>query len=304
MVKCPFKLNFDDLKDLGPTGFLETPMVYDINGYDILFAALPYECDETAKPGSRNGSAYFRRDIFGFGFCDQGLDIDMAHSVKSGDCGDLIIDDSSKAAAEECIYTAEKAIASTGACSFMIGGDDKTSYGQIKACYEKYGKMAVIHFGGSVCSALVRVAEEDMCDNASSLEVGIRNGMSQYGGRLEKLGIDVLTASDMDYMKFSDVGSAIKKNVSGKPVFVIFDMNFYDPAFVTSAARPYAGGFASHEVVEIMETGLVGLDIKGISVCGMLDYNDPGETSLNNLAECAGKLYAVAAYNIASEREL
>ena len=68
--------------------------------------------------------------------------------------------------------------------------------------------------------------------------------------------------------------------------------------------RPYAGGFASHEVVEIMETGLVGLDIKGISVCGMLDYNDPGETSLNNLAECAGKLYAVAAYNIASEREL
>lgn len=53
-----------------------------------------------------------------------------------------------------------------------------------------------------------------------------------------------------------------------------------------------------------METGLVGLDIKGISVCGMLDYNDPGETSLNNLAECAGKLYAVAAYNIASEREL
>ena len=93
-------------------------------------------------------------------------------------------------------------------------------------------------------------------------------------------------------------------NSSGKPVFVIFDMNFYDPAFVTSAARPYAGGFASHEVVEIMETGLVGLDIKGISVCGMLDYNDPGETSLNNLAECAGKLYAVAAYNIASEREL
>lgn len=78
-------------------------------------------------------------------------------------------------------------------------------------------------------------------------------------------------------------------------------MNFYDPAFVTSAARPYAGGFASHEVVEIMETGLVGLDIKGISLCGMLDYNDPGETSLNNLAECAGKLYAVAAYNIASE---
>ena len=228
----------------------------------------------------------------------------MAHSVKSGDCGDLIIDDSSKAAAEKCIYTAEKAIASTGACSFMIGGDDKTSYGQIKACYEKYGKMAVIHFGGSVSSALVRVAEEDMCDNASSLEVGIRNGMSQYGGRLEKLGIDVLTASDMDYMKFSDVGSAIKKNVSGKPVFVIFDMNFYDPAFVTSAARPYAGGFASHEVVEIMETWLVGLDIKGISVCGMLDYNDPGETSLNNLAECAGKLYAVAAYNIASEREL
>ena len=123
MVKCPFKLNFDDLKDLGPTGFLETPMVDDINGYDILFAALPYECDETAKPGSRNGSAYFRRDIFGFGFCDQGLDIDMAHSVKSGDCGDLIIDDSSKAAAGKCIYTAEKAIASTGACSFMIGGD-------------------------------------------------------------------------------------------------------------------------------------------------------------------------------------
>ena len=179
MVKCPFKLNFDDLKDLGPTGFLETPMVDDINGYDILFAALPYECDETAKPGSRKGSAYFRRDIFGFGFCDQGLDIDMAHSVKSGDCGDLIIDDSSKAAAEECIYTAEKAIASTGACSFMIGGDDKTSYGQIKACYEKYGKMAVIHFGGSVSSALVRVAEEDMCDNASSLEVGIRHGMSK-----------------------------------------------------------------------------------------------------------------------------
>ena len=30
MVKCPFKLNFDDLKDLGPTGFLETPMVDDI----------------------------------------------------------------------------------------------------------------------------------------------------------------------------------------------------------------------------------------------------------------------------------
>lgn len=302
MVKCPFKLNFDDLNG-GPTGYLETPMVEDIDGYDILFAALPYECDETAKPGARKGASYFRRDIFGFGFCDQGLDIDMAHSVKSGDCGDLIIDASSKEAAEKCIFDAETAIVSTGACSFIIGGDDKTSYAQIKACCEKYGKMAVVHFGGSVSSALVRAAEEGLCDNASCVEVGVRNGFAQYGAQLEKLGVNVLTASDIDYMKLSDVGAMIKEKTSVKPVFMIFDMNFYDPAFVTSAARPYAGGFASHETVEIMETGLVGLDIKGIAVCGMLDYNDPGETSLNNLAECAGKLYAVAAYNIASQKE-
>ena len=50
MVKCPFKLNFDDLRDLGPTGFLETPMVDDINGYDILFAALPLSLIHISEP--------------------------------------------------------------------------------------------------------------------------------------------------------------------------------------------------------------------------------------------------------------
>ncbi|WP_294474396.1 arginase family protein [uncultured Ruminococcus sp.] len=303
MVKCPFKMDFAKYMSDGPSGFMRIPVVDDINGYDILFAALPYECDSSAKPGSRNGAAYFRRDLFGFGFCDQGLDIDMAQSVKSGDCGDLVIDSSSEEAAEKSIFTAAQTMLSTGACSYMIGGDDKTAYAQIKACYEKFGKTAVIHFGGSISSALVRAAEEGMCLNDASIEVGIRNGFCEYGEKLAALGIKAVTASDIDYMPLEDVGALIKEKTAGKPVFVIFDVNFFDPAFVTSAAKPYAGGFTAYETVAIIESALVGLDIKSISLCGMLDYNDPGETSLNNMAEAASKLYAIAAFNIATAKE-
>lgn len=302
MVKCPFKIDFGSFGD-GPSGFFGLPLVSDLSGYDLIFSAIPYECDDTAKPGAKEGSRYFRRDHFGYGFCDQGLDIDMAHSIKGADCGNLVIDSSSKKAAAECIRSAVGTIISTDAVCYTIGGDDMTAYPQIKALYEKYGKIAVIHFGGSVSTSLMMAVSDGMCENSACIEVGIRNGMAQYSEDIEKYGINVIKASDFDYMKHDAIGAKIKEIVGSKPAAVIFDVNFFDPAYVTSAAKPYPGGMAAHETVTVFESGLVGLDIKAISVCGMLDYNDPGETSLNNMAEAASKLYAVAAYNIASAKE-
>ncbi len=302
MVKCPFKIDFGSLGD-GPSGYFGTPIATDISGYDLIFAAIPYECDDTAKPGSKKGSQYFRRDHFGFGFCDQGLDIDMAHSIKAADCGDLVIDSSSKENAAESIRSAVETIISTDAVCFTIGGDDMTAYPQIKAAYEKYGKLSVIHFGGTVSTSLMKAVSEGMCENSSCVEVGIRNGMSQYSSDIEKYGINVIKASDFDYMKLTDIGEKVKEIVGNKPAVVLFDVNFYDPAYVTSAAKPYPGGMSAYETVAVFESGLVGLSIKSMMVYGMLDYNDPGETSLNNMAEAACKLYAVAAYNIASEKD-
>lgn len=63
MVKCPFKIDFGSFGD-GPSGFFGVPIATDISGYDLIFAAVPYECDDTAKPGSKKGSKYFRRDSF------------------------------------------------------------------------------------------------------------------------------------------------------------------------------------------------------------------------------------------------
>lgn len=298
MVKCPFKFDFSSLMTDEPKGFLGIPLKSDISGSDLVFAALPCELDRSAKPGAAKGAAYLRRDLFGFGLCDQGLDIDMSASINACDCGNLMIDNSSDEAVENSVYEAQKAVLSAGAAAFFIGGDDMTAYPQIKACAEQYGKISVVHMGGEISSALMRAAKEGLIDAKHSVEVGVRNGFAEYGKDLTEQGITVITAADANYITMSAICEKIKQTVGDNRVIFLFDVNFFDPAFVTAAAKPYPGGFSSYETVMVMENALVGLDIKSAAAYGMLDYNDAGETSLNNFAEAVSKIYAVLALNI------
>lgn len=299
MVKCPEVINFEDLS-MEESSVWGLPFVEDLKGYEFLFATLPYEHDDTAKPGSKKAGFYFRRGLFGYGMCDQVLDIDMLNSVKGGDCGDISCDNTTFETASKDIERSVSEMIKEGAAAFVFGGDDDTAYAQIKACYEKYGKMAVVSFGGELSKTVKSACENGIACAESSIVLGARSGYASKKEMVDKLGITAINASEMSYLSFEDIGDKVKKIVKDMPVIILYDVNFMDPACVPAAAKPYPGGFNAYETMTIFEESLVGIDTKAAAVFGMTDYNDPGEVSANNVGESTAKLYAVLAYNIAS----
>ncbi len=246
----------------------------------VLFGA-PFDGTTTFRPGTRFAAEVMRMESYGLETYSPYLDRDMEdYSIFDG--GDLELAFGNKEKALETIEDAVKTILTDGKRPFMIGGEHLVSLPAIKACYEKYPDLHVIHFDAHTDlredymgeplshSSVIRRAWDFLGDGRIN-QFGIRSGLrEEFKWAAE--GHTNLTKFNLDGLKET------VESLKGKPVYLTIDLDVLDPSVFPGTGTPEPGGISFHdlqEAIKMMET----LDIIGLDVVELAPHYDQSGAS-------------------------
>ncbi|MBI2996365.1 MAG: agmatinase family protein [Candidatus Melainabacteria bacterium] len=161
----------------------------------------------------------------------------------------------------------------SGCLPILIGGEHSLSYGAIKAVYDLYPDISVVHFGAHL--DLKESLQGNKYTNKCTIKQ-IYNLMPdlkivQVGTRLVSLeeknwleennpNIDIFFAKDKNRWTVADLLTNLTKNV-----YVSFNLNFLDTSIMPSVQRPEPGGLSWNQAIDIMKNictfkEIVGMD--------------------------------------------
>ena len=244
----------------------------------VLFGA-PFDSTTSFRPGARFGSSAIRHESFGIETYSPYQDKDLLDR-KVFDCGDLELSFGLPEEALKDIEEQTRTILNDGKLPLMIGGEHLVTYGAVKAVFEKYPDLQIIHFdahadlrddylGAKLSHACVLRRCFDLVGDNKIHQFCIRSG-----DREEFLFAKEHT--DMHKFSFdglSEVCEELQKN--NTPVYFTIDLDCLDPSLFCGTGTPEAGGVNFKEllsaILTVSKTNIVGCDINELAP--MLDQS-------------------------------
>ncbi len=238
----------------------------------VLFGA-PFDSTTSFRPGARFGSAAIRHESFGIETYSPYQDKDLT-DIKVFDCGDLELCFGSPEMALKDIEDLARKIVSDGKLPVMLGGEHLVTFPAVKAVFEKYPKMHIIHFdahadlrddylGAKLSHACVMRRCYELLGDGKIHQFCIRSG-----DREEFRFADEHT--DMHKFSFDGLKELVEELVSDKiPVYFTIDMDCLDPSVFCGTGTPEAGGVNFKEllsaILEVSKTNIVGADLNELA---------------------------------------
>ena len=244
----------------------------------VLFGA-PFDSTTSFRPGARFGSAAIRHESFGIETYSPYQDKDLT-DIKVFDCGDLELCFGSPEAALNDIEEQTRGILNDGKLPIMLGGEHLVTLGAVRAVFEKYPKMHIIHFdahadlrddylGANLSHACVIRRCHDLVGDGKIHQFCIRSG-----DREEFRFADGHT--DMHKFNFDGLAELVAELEGNKtPVYFTIDLDCLDPSVFCGTGTPEAGGVNFTEllsaIIEVSRTEIVGADVNELAP--MLDQS-------------------------------
>ena len=240
---------------------------------DIVLFGAPFDSTTSFRPGARFGSAAIRHESFGIETYSPYQDKDLLDK-KVFDSGDLELSFGSPDAALADIEAQSKKILDDGKLPILIGGEHLVTLGSVRAVFEKYPDMHIIHFD----------AHADLRDDYLGVNLShacvLRRCYDLVGdGRIHQFCIrsgdrdEFLFAKDhTDMHKFTfdgldEVVSELAKN--NTPVYFTIDLDCLDPSVFCGTGTPEAGGVSFMDllnaILKVSKTNIVGADINELA---------------------------------------
>lgn len=232
----------------------------------VLFGS-PFDGTTSFRPGTRFASNIMRSESYGLETYSPYLDKDL-EDIKSFDAGDLEFPFGNTQKVLDEIYDFTSNILKDDKTPIMIGGEHLVSLGSIKAVYEKYNDMYLIHFdahtdlrddylGEPLSHASVIKRCWDFIGDDKIYQFGIRSG--------EKAEFE-WAKEHTNLTKFSCEGlKEAVKTIGDKPVYITIDLDILDPSIFSGTGTPEPGGITFNEMMEAIKTmkslNIVGADI-------------------------------------------
>lgn len=267
----------------------ETP-----NNSEWIMIGVPFDGTCSFRPGTRFApeqirvasrgietySPYFNKDLEDISFYDAGeIDLPFGNTQRVLDM----------------VYDAAREVLAAGKKYFGIGGEHLVSYPAIKAYYEKYPDLYVVHFDAhtdlrdeylgeplSHSTVIKKVADLIGFDNLS--QIGIRSGEAYEFELMKKHNTLVKSAED-----FRDILSGIK----GRPVFITLDLDVLDPSLLPGTGTPEVGGFSFCELMSYFKV-LADSNIVGMDMLELSPFLDTSANSTVAAAKVAREMLCVA----------
>ncbi|GBL50362.1 agmatinase [Candidozyma auris] len=209
------------------------------------------------------------------------------------DCGDVPMTPFDNRIALNQLYRGERAIhahsGKKGATRVItMGGDHTITLMALRAAYEKYGKLAVLHFdshidtwnpkvlGGGITdymslnhgTFLHYAAEQGYLAKDHCLHLGIRAPYvdNKYDEKHDReCGFDLFTARDIDSIGTKGIVDKVKSVVGNMPVYISVDIDVLDPSHAPGTGTMEVGGWTTRELLTILDS-LDGLHVVGADV--------------------------------------
>ena len=251
--KFAFSSDNDDLKE---------------NSFGII--GVPFDSTTSYHSGARSGPIVVREASFGFEKYNTVFNKDLIATFY--DFGDVNVVPGNCEKTCEIVQDTVNELIDLNIKPIIIGGEHSASIGAIRAVYEKYGKLTVIHLDAhrdlafrfigekySHATVMRRVHET----GAGLVQVGIRSSSADEEEFVKSV-YNIQTFKNKDVHKHMDAIEYYLTNIDG-PIYISVDMDVVDPAFAPSVGNPTPGGLFISEVETIIETlshkNVVGLDV-------------------------------------------
>ena len=269
----------------GINTFLKAPFVEDVRtcgAYDVAVLGAPHDSGTTYRPGTRFGPQGMRRISALYGTYSFELGVDLRESITICDLGDVFTIPGNIEKTFDQISKAVAHVYASGALPVVLGGDHSIGYPTVRGVAEHLrGNLGIIHFDRHVDTQETDLDERMHTTpwyHATDIpNVPARNlvQLGIGGWQAPRRGVKVCRERETTIMTVTDcvemgldaaADNALDVAWEGsEAVWLSFDVDCLDAAFVPGTGWPEPGGFLPREVLKLVqrvaERGLAGIEI-------------------------------------------
>ena len=266
----------------GPLTFMGAPYSHDLTGAKAAVLGMPFDCGtHLLRVGSRQGPAAIREQSrLVRPYNPELSDYHPVERLGLIDCGDVRVVPGRIADAFEKIEAATRVLVDAGVIPVTMGGDGSVSLPQMRALSARHGPLAVVHIDShtdtmrftpgdeyNAGTQFTHAALEKRVDPAAVFHIGIRGSTYQQGGfdYVRSFGYQIVTFNDLMRRGIPAMLEQLQRELRGRPVYLCYDMDSFDPSCAPGVATPSWGGLSAREGIELVR-GLAGLDIVAVDV--------------------------------------
>lgn len=258
----------------------------------ISLLGIPFDANSSFLQGAAQAPKFIREALHCGStnlWTEDGFDLGSPNFLQ--DAGDLdLTEDAGPAFA--AIETAVRGTMESGKPLICLGGDHSITYPILKGFHSRFHDLTVLHFDAhpdlydqldgnrfSHACPMARIMEEKLARRL--IQVGIRTITGHQLEQARRFGVEVITMRNLH--RFAEL------KLEG-PVFISFDIDVLDPAFVPGISHYEPGGMSVREVLEYIQglrVPIVGAD--------MVEYNPDRDHQNQTAMVCAKILKEIAA---------
>lgn len=244
----------------------------DFEDANIVVFGAPFDSTTSFRPGARFASKVMRAESFGLETYSPYLDADLT-DAKFFDAGDLELTFGDTNMALEDIRKFAAEILAADKIPFMVGGEHLVTLPAVKAAFEKYENLRLIHFDAhtdlrddyldaKLSHATVIKRCHDILGDDKIAQFGIRSGEREefvFGKKHTNLHPFDFNGLENILTKFKDY-----------PLYFTIDLDVLDPSVFPGTGTPEAGGVTFIELLNaamqvIEKSNVVALDFVELS---------------------------------------
>ena len=279
-----------------PLTFLNLALSNEFKDADIAIFGIPYDCGrDPIRFGSRQGPNAIRHASILTGELIKDASPSPFDTKRVIDAGNVQLSLENIEQAFVQIEDAVTTIVNENCLPLAIGGDGAISLPQMRALHKKHGEIAIVHIDAHTdawpidsntpftnANQFTHAMTEGLIDQSAALHIGTRGPINANTAikHARDMGYEVIPIEQYFEMGVDKVVQYIHQLVADKPVFICYDMDFFDPAMVPGVATPTPGGALPSEGIVLMR-GLKGLNIVGMDINTTTPLHDPAGVSAN-----------------------
>lgn len=266
----------------GPLTFMDAPATTALDGARAAVLGMPFDCGtHPFRVGSRQGPAAIREQSrLVRRFNPEAADFDPVARLGLVDCGDVRLVPGRIEDAFAAMEAATARLVDAGVAPVTMGGDGAVSLPQLRALRRRYPDLVALHIDSHTdaygysneekynnATQFTHAAGEGLVDARRSMHIGIRGPTSVAGvvGRAKGLGYGIVTLRELVRRGIPDVLAEVHATMAGRPVYLCWDMDVFDPSVAPGVATPVWGGLTAREGIELMR-GFAGLRVVAVDV--------------------------------------
>lgn len=277
-----------------PFTFMGVPYAHDLSRSRAAILGVPFDCGtHPTRIGARYGPHAIREQSrLVRPYQPPHTDFSPLEVLGLVDCGDVRVTPSaiekSFAAIEEAVWR----VAAADVIPVTMGGDGAVTLPQLRALHRKYPDLVVLHIDAhtdtypgegdvqaryNTATTFTRAAEEGVVDAANSIHIGARGTV--YRQRVfehtREQGYELIDGVALFERGLDDVIGYVRQRLGERPVYLCFDMDFFDPSCAPGVCTPTWGGASAREGLDLLHR-LSGLNFVAFDVNTVSPPHDVG----------------------------